>query len=837
MESRGNPAVFDKPIILFALLYIGGIILGAYLPLPHPFVGVGIALTSIISIALFSFRFHTPTNLGIYISIVLLGWWGYRAAVEVRPPHHISNVALGQEANLIGTVVRKPDVRSDRTYLVVDAEEVDLKRAEGLVRVAVYDVSVSFDYGQRLLIRGRLRKPREMRNPGDFDYASFLARRGIYATVSAYDAGDIVVMGYGEVNPLIRFSLAIRERIEELVDFAMPVDLQDRALKLMGLSRFSDHLMKGTLRGQRGVLKGILIGDIEELPRDINEIFTDTGTVHILVVSGSNVALVTLIVFFVLRKLLRLPQRVTSILSMGFVVIYTVLTGAEPPVVRAAAMSLIILFLLAVGRDPHIYSVLALAVLGMLLVNPPTLFDVSFQLSVGATLGVIYFTPIIQGLFEALLSKLRSAAIKKILRGVLLIFSASIGAQIVTTPIIAAGFHRLSLVAPFANIPIVFLAELLLPLGAAMVGAGLLSGVPLLGPALASLAKAVGIAIWALISLMLILARWFSRIPFSSMDVPSLPAALVFYFYIASFLLANFNSIRWAKRAFVHASLVFASAFVWWSLLVGGFPGSGVLEMTVLDVGRGSSVFFRFPNGRNMLVDGGGVAGSSYDIGEGVILPFLQRKWIRGVDTVVLTNPHYDHLGGLLTILRRLPVGRVIDGAQRYEAEPYRHFLGEILRRGVNYSIARAGDRFREGDVLISILNPPSLHRGDVEDDAVVLKLSYGKTRILLAGDLGPEAEEALAASGARLLECDILKMGRHGEAPGATELFLRVANPRVVVFSLGERDRGKFPSLGVLETCQDIRASVYSTYENGAIVVRTDGRGYKIRSMVTQRN
>lgn len=256
------------------------------------------------------------------------------------------------------------------------------------------------------------------------------------------------------------------------------------------------------------------------------------------------------------------------------------------------------------------------------------------------------------------------------------------------------------------------------------------------------------------------------------------------------------------------------------------------LHVSFLDVGQGDGILIQTPSHQNILIDGGPDP-QSINLELSKKLPF----WDRTIDLMISTQPQADHITGLVEVLQRYKVKQVLEPEIPYDSFIYREWLRLIEEKGIEHNIARAGQEIDLGQgIKIEVLNPPAeLLQGtshDVDNNGVVIKLSWGKVSFLFTADIREEAEFELIGQRANL-RSTVLKVAHHGSKTSTSPQFLAVVDPGVAVISVGANNPFGHPGPEVVERLIDRlgEEKVYRTDEDGAIEFITDGEKLWVKS------
>jgi competence protein ComEC len=756
-------------------------------------------------------------------------------AASQLPLHHVSRFSGPVKWQVTGVIDATPTVGEHRQKFVLQAETlVDADRpmaVTGKIQVTAAGAASAMAAGDRVTLPSRLSPFRNFNNPGGFDYRRYMAFAGV--RVRAFCSGDEVVV-------LTRSPRSgFRDRVDRSRDaVAAAIDGQ------------------GDLPAQ-AVLKALVIGRREGITPELRDAFNRAGIGHLLAISGLHIGIVATVFFrafgWLLTRIELLlwhawTRKGAALLSLVAVMGYGLLAGMSPSTQRAVIMVAVFLFAFLVEREPDLFNTLGLAALLIVIVHPPALFAVSFQLSFAAVFWILFGLRRICAASGTPPAAGREARWRTVLRRAAVFFWVSLLAFLGSLPLVMVYFNQVSLVGLAANFLFVPLIGFgVVPLG--VFGAGLLA----FSPFLAEQVFRVALALlgWGLAGVEAI-ARW----PWAAVKTVTPSSLEVICFYAAlwgvlqclrpppeTFPEGSAPAIVAVRRNHFAAQLVLAVAL----LTAAGDIGYWVcqrfwrsdLRVTVLDVHQGSCVLVEFPGGQCMLIDGGGFQDNTrFDMGKRVVAPFLWRRKIRTLDTLVLSHPDSDHLNGLLYIARHFNIKRVWSNQEAGENNGYRVFREILARRAIPHPDFRTLARTcRIGGVEVEVLYPPldfSEKRAcdgwrNTNNNSLVLRLRLGAHAFLFPGDIMAAGEAELVRS-ARPMSGTAMTLvaPHHGSRTSSTPAFLNWSQPNTIVISSRGGVRGQQPHPSVLARYRALNAAVYTTYTHGAVTFETDGRGFR---------
>lgn len=678
--------------------------------------------------------------------------------------------------------------------------------------------------GDMILARLTLKRLRNFNNPGGYDYVRSQAERGVYARAHLTDESGLMKV----------------ERPRE--GFAASAFRSIRA----GLDRFRQHALfwlRANLDSDSAAFyAALLLGYQRLISPSWQEHLSRTGVTHLLSIGGMHLGLVSMATFWFVRFLVRRlrpsilqhtnDQLIALWPALLAATLYAFIAGfSVPPIWRSMLMLALCLVAANCQRSADQLTVLAASALAILVADPNSLWQISFQLTFACMFSIFILYP----RFRRFHFSLSHPALQngnpwgKLLRPFEEAFWVSIAVNVLVLPLTVYYFQGISLAGFAANV-------ILVPaVGFAVLPPGLVSiGLYAVSPALGLPFLKIGE--WCLRGCEQMIL-WFSNLSWAFFWVGSLSVYCLALLY-AGLALVLSSLPRRVKASGLAALLVLFSGITVANRSLSAYDSENFLQADVLDVGQGSSTLVRFPGGETMLVDGGGFFDDSFDIGRAVTAPFLWHEGVRRLDCAVLSHDHPDHRNGLRFILSHFDVGEFWDTGITESKEG----CGTLRRVAMERSIPVQGlqeilAERQSGSCRVRIIHPSfSYLRSewdgkDLNNVSLVVRIDFGETHLILPGDIDQSVEREIFARESFQGEV-LLVSPHHGSERSNSDFMLDATRPVAMVFSCGYDNPFGFPSPPVTAACERRRIPIYRTDINGAIHARSDGRHWEIKSM-----
>ena len=871
-------AIYPRPVIPLLISLIAGITGGTWFP------GYAFAVICAVSIPLgcllLALKQRRVSGISPLFLVFFLGYLSIQPWMAPRfPSDHVVHFTGTRFWEITGIVDTPPLEAFGRLRFVLRADSLtntktrDAYPVVGKIRVTISAISSGSNgseekmrvaIGDRLSIFGKIKRPRNFHNPGGFNYERFMAFQGIWATTFV-PMGRVHIRSKPGGTRVTHAIEAARLTIAELINASKPVN---------------DRLE------EKATLRALIIGDRGGISRDLRDAFNRAGIGHLLAISGLHVGIVATVAFFLFQGMLSFSQALlwkawtrkgAAILSFFPVLFYGLIAGMSPSTQRAVIMVTVFLMTFLFEREQDLMNTLALAATMILVIYPPALFSVSFLLSFGAVFAIIFGLSRIPEQWRVNRGgREKSWFLRAWARGRLFLM-VSLFAILGTLPLVMYFFNQIPLIGLLSNcllvpligflvVPLGLFSVLLLPLWS--YGAALFIQVDLM-------VLQVGISI----------TKWLSCLPFSAMKTITPNLLEICCYYVLAWAVLNLRVIRSGlpdrgdepERTFLPAlpsgesrSIRRLLQFLWRRMLIlssGAHWARNIivlvlvvlaidgcywanqrllnrkLKLTTFDVGQGTATLIELPGGDCFLLDGGGFSDNTvFDVGERIIAPFLWRRKIMTVDTLILTHPNSDHLNGLLYIADHFNVRSIWTNDDTAETLGYHRLMSIIENRDIQRPRFKDLARLQEiNGVAFHILHPPQSLPDPAQreswrnsnNNSLVVKLVLGEFSFLFTGDIMTPAERELVSLHGDGLKSTVLLAPHHGSRTSSSPSFLSKVDPEHVIVSAGWKNHFGFPNPSVLKRYRQRGCKIYTTGDHGAVHMATDGQHLVINTVV----
>ena len=675
-------------------------------------------------------------------------------------------------------------------------------------------------FGDVVEITGVYEEPNIARNYKGFDYKQYLKSKNIYGTI---DCVQYEIIANNKINIISNIINYVQNNIKEN--------------------------MSNILDEEQGALCiGILIGDRENISDITEDNFKKSNLTHMLAVSGSHI---TYIIVALTTLLSKTNRKFSLIITIIFLLFFTVLTGFTASVLRASIMGILTLLASILHRKSDTINNLGISSIIILLYNPYLLVDAGFLLSYAGTIGIIFFSKKISNGISIIVNKINpnllnieqnnnskilfvKSIIEKIILYVISSLSVTISANIVIIPIMAYMFSTISFTFWISNILAGSIMEVVTIFGFITY---------LISIVFPMLAEFLAIALNLFLTILLKIAEISSIIPGASIYIKTPSLIMCVMYYLVIFILFNLKPIRQfirkkaifrfliikAKKHKLKILVTIITVIILLNSII--YVTDKNLKIYFVDVGQGDCTLIQTHEKKNILIDGGGSEFGSFDVGESILLPYLLNRGINKIDYMMISHFDSDHIGGLFYIMENLKVDNIIISRQGKNSENFKKFIQIISEKQINLIIVKRGDYVKIDDTsYFEILFPEEKQISDnvLNNNSIVAKFVSSNVTMLFTGDIEEIAEKRLCElyRNTNKLQADIIKVAHHGSKTSSTLSFLELVNPQIALIGVGADNNFGHPNEGVLERIKKLGTQIYRTDQTGEVSIVIDKKG-----------
>ena len=595
------------------------------------------------------------------------------------------------------------------------------------------------------------------------------------------------------------------------------------------------------------MLLGILVGYKDEIPKEIQENFKESNISHILAVSGLHVSYIIIAVSKSLEKIQ--GKRTSKITTIFFIILYMFITNFSPSVVRASLMVITSILAKLTYNKNNIWTSMSISLLIILVYNPYLIISTGVLLSYAGTIGIITFQKSISMFLAKIKSKSEIYKYNSKVIGIIDYIQdtlvVSFSAQIVIWPIIVKMYNTISLSFFITN----FLVS---PIIGPIIICGILFIISnYLFPRFITLI--IKFIIENLLQILITISNLGKHLPFNKIYLPTPKIWQILIYYIFIYIVNILYKISTKRKL-----TVFQKRLINWKNLTKHLIRKNLQKVLTLiiclvmsliaikivpnnfnlyfiDVGQGDSTLIVTPQGKNILIDGGG--NENYDVGKNILLPYLLDRKVTNLDYVIISHFDTDHVGGILTVIEELNVKKVIIGKQYESSENYEKFLRIVKEKNLLVKQVQKGDNINiEKHIQIKVLFPEKekIEENNINNNSLVFKLMYKDFSILFTGDIERISEERLVKlySNTNILKSTILKVAHHGSKTSSIQEFLELAQPKIALIGVGKNNLYGHPNQEIIERLKTIGIKIYRTDIDGEITIEVNKR-IKIKKML----
>jgi len=760
-----------KAVIFFIL----GLITGYY------FLNFRLILIISLAIILIFFLFDNTKKLYIILLIIIFIFgFIYLLYYEINYDSKYSITKFnGQVVEVIGKIDHKLDSLEGNSIVLKPILINNKKVKYGKIQLYKDQIPSDITQSDLVIARIKLNRPQKKRNPGGFSYFKYLKKQHIYSVGNVFELYKI--QSYNSFKTII---IKIKKILLSSINNKIPPPVNE-------------------------FIKALILGEKSGLNQNWENNFRKAGANHLLAISGLHIGFITMFLLMILKPF-SVSLSIENIILSIFLITYIIMTGLRSSVLRASFLVLIYRYCKQLNIKIEFSGLISLVLFLVLLINPYQLFSIGLQLSFLVLLMIISWSKLLEkNLHPAL--------------------AVSIAAQLGSIPLTAYYFNTITPAGIITNLWAVPMVTLIVFLILSHFTVYLLF--PIISNITGRLIYFLSIILKRGINIM-------SDLPSAEIKVatPSIITVLLMYIILfsLSYLLKIKGDIRYRFKYKIFSIIIIVSLIFTLSILFLPKPSNNLLDIYCLDVGQGDSIFIETPDNKRILVDTGGMSGSTTKV-KSTIIPFLLQKRIKSIDYLIISHFDGDHCSDADFLISKGFVKNLV--VSKHVDKEYKK-TKEIIKsaRDQNIRVLMAGNKdiLKLVDLNLEFLGP--LHNIVYENrnnNSVVFRLKYKTFEMLFTGDIEKEAEINLVKQiPKKYMKADIIKIAHHGSNTSSFSKFIKKVQPKESIISVGFNNFGH-PDQKILDRLNKFQSRVWRTDKSGAVIIKTNGLKYSINSYI----
>lgn len=702
--------------------------------------------------------------------------------------YRYSNIYEEKEYTVIGKIVsNKQEKEYKNCYKIKVLKVQDLnKNVKNTYLNLFIDKKINLEYGDIIKCKGNFQKGEKARNYGGSNYNSYLKTQKIYGIFNSKKVKLI-----SKDIDIFYIANNISNKIEEKIDL----------------------LLNET---EANLCKGLILGKTQEIEESIKENFRIVNISHILAISGLHVTYIVMLITIISQRII--GKKYGTVFVIVVLIFYMFLVGFTPSIVRACIMGILVNLAFLVHRKNNFWNSLALSLLLILINNPYSILNIGLQLSYLATIGIVSFSRKIRKKidnFKFLKNNLvirKNNKIQTLVNKIKENLSVMFSAQILILPIMIYNFNIIGTYFIISNLLVSVIIGTTIFLSILLVTSSFI---------FFSISKIFSHILTILLQLLIIISN-ISKLPFSKIYIPTPSILSIILYYVTIYVLNFLDNVyskesdsyyrirnliaifkyRIRKNRLRVEKLIIATFVL--MIIMNILPKN--LKVHFIDVGQGDSTFIVTPHNKTILIDGGGSLNKNFDVGEKTLVPYILDRGYTKIDYIFVSHFDFDHVGGILSILEELKVGKIIIGKQFENSENYEKMIKIARKKKIEIIQADKENDIVIDEVKFNIIWPDKeniIKENSLNNNSLVMKMIYKNFSMLFTGDIEEIAERKIIDTykdNSDILKSDVLKTAHHGSKTSSINEFLKLVKPKIALIGVGKTNTFGHPNIEVLE-------------------------------------